>query len=191
MFKHKNDRSQLNKAVRIGYLKIKKNLGSDETQELAAEIWKLTSEEQQRIKTEEASRLSHEFIERLMGLFEKWAADGMLSQDAQHWAMGNIFKKAFWMLNNDTSIEEMDRYLDDITPVRLRIRKLTPRECFRLMDVSEEDIDKIANSGVSNSQQYKMAGNSIVVNVLYEIFKSMFVDDGEPQVAAGTQLTLF
>lgn len=57
-----------------------------------------------------------------------------------------------------------------------RIRKLTPRECFRLMDVSEQDIDKIQNSGVSNSQQYKMAGNSIVVNCLYVIFRNMFSD---------------
>ena len=57
-----------------------------------------------------------------------------------------------------------------------RIRKLTPRECFRLMGVSEENIDKIQAAGISNSQQYKMAGNSIVVDVLYHIFRKMFVD---------------
>lgn len=39
-----------------------------------------------------------------------------------------------------------------------RIRKLTPRECFRLMDVSESDIDKLLNAGISNSQLYKLAG---------------------------------
>ena len=47
-----------------------------------------------------------------------------------------------------------------------RIRKLTPRECFRLMDVSDKDIDTIQAAGISDSQQYKLAGNSIVVNVL-------------------------
>lgn len=57
-----------------------------------------------------------------------------------------------------------------------RIRKLTPKECFRLMGVSEGDIEKIQNSGVSQSQQYKMAGNSIVVNVLEHIFRKMFVE---------------
>lgn len=57
-----------------------------------------------------------------------------------------------------------------------RIRKLTPRECFRLMGVSETDIDKIQQSGISNSQQYKMAGNSIVVDVMYYIFKNMFAN---------------
>jgi DNA (cytosine-5)-methyltransferase 1 len=49
---------------------------------------------------------------------------------------------------------------------RFRIRKLTPRECFRLMGVSEEDIDKIQAAGISDSQQYKLAGNSIVVDCM-------------------------
>lgn len=57
---------------------------------------------------------------------------------------------------------------------RLRIRKLTPRECFRLMDVDENVIDKIQAAGISNSQQYKLAGNSIVVACLEKIFEQMF-----------------
>jgi len=55
-----------------------------------------------------------------------------------------------------------------------KIRKLTPRECFRLMGMSDDDIDKIQATGISNTQQYKMAGNSIVVNVLEAIFKNLF-----------------
>lgn len=54
----------------------------------------------------------------------------------------------------------------------MRIRKLTPREAHRLMDVTENDIDTILNT-VSNSQAYKLAGNAIVVNVLVEIFRGM------------------
>lgn len=57
-----------------------------------------------------------------------------------------------------------------------RIRKLTPRECFRLMDVDDKDIDTIQAAGISDSQQYKLAGNSIVVNVLTEIFRKLLVD---------------
>ena len=57
-----------------------------------------------------------------------------------------------------------------------RIRKLTPRECFRLMGMRDEDIDKIQAAGISNTQQYKMAGNSIVVNVLEVIFKNLFME---------------
>lgn len=56
-----------------------------------------------------------------------------------------------------------------------RIRKLTPRECFRLMGVADADIDKIQAAGISKSQQYKMAGNSIVVNCLAAIFRQLFI----------------
>ena len=55
-------------------------------------------------------------------------------------------------------------------------RKLTPRECFRLMGMRDDDIDKIQQVGISNTQQYKMAGNSIVVDVLEAIFKNLFLD---------------
>ncbi len=54
------------------------------------------------------------------------------------------------------------------------IRKLTPKECFRLMGLADTDIEKIQATGISNAQQYKMAGNSIVVDVLEAIFKNLF-----------------
>lgn len=53
-----------------------------------------------------------------------------------------------------------------------RIRKLTPLECWRLMDFADEDFKK-AESVNSNSQLYKQAGNSIVKNVLMAIFGQM------------------
>ena len=56
----------------------------------------------------------------------------------------------------------------------IRIRKLTPRECFRLMDVDEHYIDKIQSAGISDSQQFKMAGNSIVVACMEGIFYNLF-----------------
>ncbi|MGN1157944.1 MAG: hypothetical protein ACI4TK_17360 [Agathobacter sp.] len=91
----------------------------------------------------------------------------------------------------------------------IRLRKLTPRECFRLMGVTETDIDKIQQAvfnkndviplrygnackengerNISDSQQYKMAGNSIVTNCLYDIFRKMFVEKENEQ----SQLKLF
>jgi DNA (cytosine-5)-methyltransferase 1 len=54
-----------------------------------------------------------------------------------------------------------------------RIRKLTPKECWRLMGFKDEDFQKAVDSGVSNSQLYKQAGNSIVSNVLFYIFKNL------------------
>jgi DNA (cytosine-5)-methyltransferase 1 len=54
----------------------------------------------------------------------------------------------------------------------LRIRKLTPKECYRLMGFSDEAFDK-AQANQSNSALYHQAGDSIVVNVLMAIFKEM------------------
>lgn len=55
-----------------------------------------------------------------------------------------------------------------------RYRKLTPREYFRLMGFTDEDYELLANNGVSKTQLYKMAGNSIVVNVLEALFKQLY-----------------
>lgn len=54
----------------------------------------------------------------------------------------------------------------------IRIRKLTPRECWRLMGFTDEDFDKAAGVN-SNTQLYKQAGNSIVKDVLMGIFSNM------------------
>lgn len=55
---------------------------------------------------------------------------------------------------------------------KYRIRKLTPKECFRLMAVTDEDADKMLSIN-SNSQCYKQAGNSIVVSVLEALFRNL------------------
>jgi DNA (cytosine-5)-methyltransferase 1 len=68
----------------------------------------------------------------------------------------------------------------------IRLRKLTPRECFRLMDVDEDKIDKQLNAGISDSQCYKLAGNSIVVACMEGIFLNLFSEQETEQ-----QLTLF
>jgi site-specific DNA-cytosine methylase len=81
-----------------------------------------------------------------------------------------------------------------------RIRRLTPRECFRLMDVSDEDYNKIKNyvkghrkNGkpmyISESQQYKLAGNSIVVACMEHIFEQLFFPSG--RVTEPRQLDIF
>lgn len=53
-----------------------------------------------------------------------------------------------------------------------KIRKLTPKECWRLMGFTDEDFEKVAKVN-SNAQLYKQAGNSIVVNVLMAIFNNL------------------
>lgn len=54
-----------------------------------------------------------------------------------------------------------------------RIRKLTPKECWRLMGFDDKDVDNARAIGMSDAQLYKQAGNSIVVNVLEKIFKNL------------------
>ena len=79
------------------------------------------------------------------------------------------------------------------------VRKLTERECFRLMAVPEENIDKMRTCGISRSAQYKLAGNSIVAGrgekdengnfdgVLFNIFRKLFVE----QESESKQMELF
>ncbi|MGN7324883.1 DNA (cytosine-5-)-methyltransferase [Bacillus altitudinis] len=56
---------------------------------------------------------------------------------------------------------------------KYKIRKLTPLECWRLQAFDDEDYEKAVVAGISNSQLYKQAGNSITVTVLEEIFKEL------------------
>ena len=58
------------------------------------------------------------------------------------------------------------------------------------MDVSDSDIAKIQQTGISKTQQYKLAGNSIVVSCLYHIFRKMFIDLSNEQ-GGYVQLSLF
>lgn len=77
--------------------------------------------------------------------------------------------------------------LEHIYSQKYRIRKLTCREVFRLMDLDDADIDKIQSTGISNSQQYKLAGNSIAISCLYHLFRKLFIHTGNEH----DQLTLF
>ena len=90
---------------------------------------------------------------------------------------------------------------------RIRVRKMTPREALRLMDVTDSDIDKMMKAtetvtlkngkvkekkAISKTALYKLAGNSIVVSCLYHIFRTMFIpDQPENNNSYPKQLTIF
>lgn len=100
---------------------------------------------------------------------------------------------------------------EELKGKKFRIRKLTPRECFRLMGVDDADIDKLMEARevddgmkqmdnehtsvkrvLSNSSLYKLAGNSIVVDVLFHLFRKMFIETGpEMEKGEARQLSLF
>lgn len=69
-------------------------------------------------------------------------------------------------------------YANSHIATQYRIRKLTPRECGRLMGVSDEDIDKMAAVN-NNTQLYKQFGNSIVVDVMCAMFKNLNIKQGD------------
>ena len=70
---------------------------------------------------------------------------------------------------------------------RYRIRKLTPTECFRLMDVEDKDIEKMKSAGIAKTNLYKLAGNSIVVSCMFHLFRKLFIEKGNEN----QQLELF
>ena len=70
---------------------------------------------------------------------------------------------------------------------KYRIRKLTPTECFRLQDVSDEDIEKMKSAGIAKTNLYKLAGNSIVVSCMFHLFRKLFIEKGNEN----QQLELF
>ena len=72
--------------------------------------------------------------------------------------------------NTLTSVQKDNMVMEKYS--KYRIRKLTPRECWRLMDFTDEDFEKAAAVN-SQTQLYKQAGNSIVVNVLVAILGQM------------------
>lgn len=75
-------------------------------------------------------------------------------------------------LDKDLADKESSKTSEHTYPFRLR--KLTPKECWRLQGFDDEDIDKCSQAGVSDSQLYKQAGNSIAVNCLCAIFQKLF-----------------
>lgn len=65
---------------------------------------------------------------------------------------------------------------DKLVKHDFKIRKLTPTECFRLMGFLDDDINL---DGLSNTQQYKLAGNGWDINLVSKIFTNMFTTQSE------------
>ena len=79
-------------------------------------------------------------------------------------------------ISNTVTASHMPKTYGDSTG--LRIRKLTPKECWRLMGFDDEDFYK-AEAVNSNTQLYKQAGNSIVVDVIVKIYEKLFERYGD------------
>ncbi len=185
------------KYVRVVYRACRKLYGKEQTQDECLRVFKVVFPQKYKLEHSEEPMASvpTDVSERLTKIFSKWNAYGELAKLV-------VRIQSFLDLSIEVNRTDLIRFYDDICPVVMRIRKLTPRECFRLMGVSETDIDTILGSGISQSAAYKLAGNSIVAGgnykdengnvdgVLYNLFRTMFVDT-EESADAGQQLMLF
>lgn len=71
------------------------------------------------------------------------------------------------------TLTAQDRHGIAIQKENIRIRKLTPLECFRLQGFSDEHYYNARAAGLSDTQLYKQAGNAVTVPVIYEIAKRL------------------
>ena len=96
----------------------------------------------------------------------RYKEDGTIKQQME--ISDREYANALTTVTKDSMIAEFNYYESLI-----KIRKITPREAFRLMGFSDADFDA-ASKVVSASQLYKQAGNSIVVDVLYHIYTQLY-----------------
>lgn len=129
------------------------------------------------------------------------AGFGACSAAGRHLRDDNDSDKRQFNFNNRMNITKEIAQLYKLPPElegkRFRIRKLTPTECFRLMDVDEDRIriltetkDENGKQAISNTQLYKMAGNSIVVACMEKMFRNLFFAE-DKEVVAGDLTTLW
>ena len=158
------NKSLLNRYVRYIYRKMMKKHGVEKTREEALKIFALTTPERARVKEQDASTLSPEFVDGILALANGWGIPTKFINES---------------LATFGTADDLCRFFIDLTPIRIRIRKLTPTECLRLMDVHDEDIEVMKQSGLSNSALYKLAGNSIVCACMEGIFTQLFRTDSD------------
>lgn len=104
-------------------------------------------------------------VNRIGGIFD--------TETSKHQA-GSIYDKNGLSPSLDTM---QGGYRQPMIESSEKIRKITPLECWRLMGFDDKDFYKVKKSGMSDSQLYKQAGNSIVVKVLEKIFLNLFKGD--------------
>ena len=110
--------------------------------------------------------------------FFKQAIETFNENDCEYGDTINAFNKHVDKSGNSPTLTTRpEGFKTAILPITkdIRIRKLTPKETFRLMGFSDNDFDAAQNADISNSQLYKQAGNSIVVDVLYYIYRELYI----------------
>lgn len=180
--KHNRD---FHRQVRVVYRACRRLYGKEKTQDECLKVFKVVFPELYRLRnsTDEFVCVPRKITDGLILVTHDWNPHGALSGVISH-AIGQLQMSLDWRR------EELMQFYEDIMPVVMRIRKLTPSECLKLMGCDDSTIHTMLNCGLSNSSLYRLAGNSIVVDVMVALFDKLFVNTGEERLV-GTQLSLF
>ena len=170
---------------RVVYRAMRKKYGKEKVQDECLRVFKVIFPLLHKARTDGEYGFDETAKRRTRAIFESWNVNGGSELDT---LLGNISHR----MEETFTKDEFIQFCEDILVVVMRIRKLTNVECFRLMGVDDKDIKTILNSGISKSAAYKLAGNSIVCNVLFHIFRKLFIEPEPDMVKGGTiQLQLF
>lgn len=170
---------------RVVYRAMRKKYGKEKVQDECLRVFKVLFPLLHKARTTGECGFSDEDRKRIRRIFESWKPKKDSELDT---LLGNILNR----MDEPFTKEGFIQFCEDILVVVMRIRKLTNVECFRLMGVEDKDIKTILNSGISKSAAYKLAGNSIVCDVLFHIFRKLFIEPEPDMVKGGTiQLQLF
>lgn len=173
--------------VRVVYRALRRIHGVEKTQDEALRIFKIVFPHMNIVRTSEETEfhIPLNVVEDIKRLKNRWQTTDELR---------SLMDKAINMMELPVAWEKdaLIQFYEDILPVVMRIRKLTPYETGALMDLRREEVQKMYDAGLSNSAIYKLHGNSITCNTLYYIFKKMFIDT-TPEAEHGQpiQLSIF
>lgn len=170
---------------RIVYRACRRLYGTEKVQDECLKVFKVVFPFLHKARNGEDYQFDDLAMERVKSIFEAWNPITFSSLDILTCKIKDSMKEPM-------EREDFIKFCEDILVVVMRIRKLTPRECGRLMDVDDKDLDVMLNCGVSKSALYKLFGNSIVEACLFHIFRKLFIET-EPDIVKGEpiQLSLF
>lgn len=170
---------------RVVYRTMRKIYGIEKAQDECLKVFKILYPIYFKAKNGEDIYVTEKDIQRMKKVFSSWqATDGSV--------LDNLLKEVIATMSTPMSREELIQFCDDCMVVVMRIRKLTPRECGRLMDCDEKTLDIMLDCGISKSALYKLFGNSIVQSCLFHIFRKLFIEP-KPDMVKGehVQLSIF
>lgn len=182
--KHKRD---FHRQVRVVYRACRRLYGIEKTQDECLRVFKVVFPELHRLRGMEGDSASipRKVTDRLIAIIHEWNPQSGLKEICER--IVDQLQMPF-----DWNKGYLIRFYEDIMPVAMRIRKLTPSECLKLMDCDDTTIEIMTHCGLSNSALYRLAGNSIVISCMFHTFRKLFVEKEQDIVKGKTeQLMLF